>query len=128
MKKILPGITGGSDLSRLDPEELDRLAAEIRQKIITTVARTGGHLAPSLGVVELTIALQSVFPTPRDRIVWDVGHQCYAHKLITGRLDRFDTLRQFSGISGFPKREESPHDCFGTGHSGTSISAAIGMV
>ncbi len=128
MNKILPGITSGSDLSRLGDDELEQLAAEIRDKIISTVARTGGHLAPSLGVVELTIALQMVFPTPRDRIVWDVGHQCYAHKLLTGRLDRFDTLRQFSGLSGFPKREESPHDCFGTGHSGTSISAAVGMV
>jgi 1-deoxy-D-xylulose-5-phosphate synthase len=95
--------------------------------IITTVARTGGHLAPSLGVVELTIALQAVFPTPRDRIVWDVGHQCYAHKLLTGRLGRFCTLRQSGGISGFPRRSESCHDVFGTGHSGTSISAAAGL-
>ena len=128
MKKILPGITGGHDVARLTPPELEQLAEEIREIIITTVSRTGGHLAPSLGVVELTIALQAVFPTPRDKIVWDVGHQCYAHKLLTGRLERFDTLRQYGGISGFPRPDESPHDCFGTGHSGTSISAATGMI
>jgi len=126
-KRILPGISGGN-LAGLTPQDLRQLAEEIRETIITTVSRTGGHLAPSLGVVELTIALQSVFPTPRDKIVWDVGHQCYAHKLLTGRLDRFDTLRQYRGIAGFPRPDESPHDCFGTGHSGTSISAATGMV
>ncbi len=126
-KKILPGISGGN-LAGLTPQELRQLAGEIREKIISTVSRTGGHLAPSLGVVELTIALQSVFPTPRDKIIWDVGHQCYAHKLLTGRLDRFDTLRQYRGIAGFPRPDESPHDCFGTGHSGTSISAAAGIV
>jgi 1-deoxy-D-xylulose-5-phosphate synthase len=127
-KKILPGISGGKDLARLTPGQMEGLAAEIREVIIATVSRTGGHLAPSLGVVELTIALHSVFPTPGDKIIWDVGHQCYAHKLLTGRLDRFDTLRQYGGLSGFPRRGESPHDCFGTGHSGTSISAAVGMV
>jgi len=127
-RKILDGIASGADLARLTPGELEQLAAEIRETIITTVARTGGHLAPSLGVVELTLALHTVFPTPRDKIVWDVGHQCYAHKLLTGRRERFDTLRQYGGISGFPKRTESPHDSFGTGHSGTSISAANGMV
>jgi 1-deoxy-D-xylulose-5-phosphate synthase len=127
-RKILDGIASGADLARLTPGELEQLAAEIRETIITTVARTGGHLAPSLGVVELTLALHTVFPTPRDKIVWDVGHQCYAHKLLTGRRERFNTLRQYGGISGFPKRTESPHDSFGTGHSGTSISAANGMV
>jgi 1-deoxy-D-xylulose-5-phosphate synthase len=127
-KKILPGISSGKDLARLTPGQMEGLAAEIREVIIATVSRTGGHLAPSLGVVELTIALHSVFPTPGDKIIWDVGHQCYAHKLLTGRLDRFDTLRQYGGLSGFPRRGESPHDCFGTGHSGTSISAAVGMV
>jgi 1-deoxy-D-xylulose-5-phosphate synthase len=127
-RKILNGIASGADLARLTPDEMRQLAAEIRETIITTVARTGGHLAPSLGVVELTLALHTVFPTPRDKIVWDVGHQCYAHKLLTGRQERFDTLRQYGGISGFPKRAESPHDSFGTGHSGTSISAANGMV
>jgi len=123
----LARIDAGTPVASLTPEEQERLAAEIRETIIATVARTGGHLAPSLGVVELTIALQAVFPTPRDRIVWDVGHQCYAHKLLTGRLERFCTLRQGGGISGFPRRAESCHDVFGTGHSGTSISAAAGL-
>jgi len=127
-RRILEGISSGSDLDRLSQEDLETLAQEIREVIISTVARTGGHIAPSLGVVELTLALHAVFPTPRDKIIWDVGHQCYAHKLITGRLDRFNTLRQYGGISGFPKRSESEHDAFGTGHSGTSISAANGMV
>jgi 1-deoxy-D-xylulose-5-phosphate synthase len=125
---MLPQINGGGDLQRFSQEELERLAEEIRETIISTVSRTGGHLAPSLGVVELTIALHAVFDTPRNKIIWDVGHQCYAHKLLTGRWKRFDTLRQYRGLSGFPRPEESPHDCFGTGHSGTSISAAIGMV
>ncbi len=124
---LLARIDAGTKVATLTHEELERLAAEIRAIIIATVARTGGHLAPSLGVVELTIALQAVFPTPRDRIVWDVGHQCYAHKLLTGRLERFCTLRQEGGISGFPRRSESCHDVFGTGHSGTSISAAAGL-
>jgi 1-deoxy-D-xylulose-5-phosphate synthase len=124
---LLSRVDAGTPVASLTPEELDRLAAEIRETIIATVSRTGGHLAPSLGVVELTIALQAVFPTPRDRIVWDVGHQCYAHKLLTGRLERFCTLRQGGGLSGFPRRSESCHDVFGTGHSGTSISAAAGL-
>jgi len=126
-QELLTRIDAGTPVSALTHEEQERLAAEIREVIIATVARTGGHLAPSLGVVELTIALQAVFPTPRDRIVWDVGHQCYAHKLLTGRLARFCTLRQSGGISGFPRRSESCHDVFGTGHSGTSISAAAGL-
>jgi len=124
---LLTRIDAGTPVAALTLEEQERLAVEIREMIIATVARTGGHLAPSLGVVELTIALQAVFPTPHDRIVWDVGHQCYAHKLLTGRLDRFCTLRQSGGISGFPRRSESCHDVFGTGHSGTSISAAAGL-
>jgi 1-deoxy-D-xylulose-5-phosphate synthase len=123
----LARVDAGTPVAALTHEEQERLAAEIREIIIATVARTGGHLAPSLGVVELTIALQTVFPTPHDRIVWDVGHQCYAHKLLTGRLGRFCTLRQSGGISGFPRRSESCHDVFGTGHSGTSISAAAGL-
>jgi 1-deoxy-D-xylulose-5-phosphate synthase len=114
-------------LKELKLDELETLAEEIRCKIIETVARNGGHLASSLGVVELTIALHRVLDTPSDKIVWDVGHQAYAHKLLTGRLDRFHTLRQFGGISGFPKREESPYDAFDVGHSSTSISAALGM-
>jgi 1-deoxy-D-xylulose-5-phosphate synthase len=124
---LLARIDAGTPVAALTLEEQERLAAEIREVIIATVARTGGHLAPSLGVVELTIALQTVFPTPQDRIVWDVGHQCYAHKLLTGRGARFCTLRQAGGISGFPRRSESCHDAFGTGHSGTSISAAAGI-
>jgi len=124
---LLARIDAGTPVAELTAEEHEQLAAQIRETIIATVARTGGHLAPSLGVVELTIALQAVFPTPRDRIVWDVGHQCYAHKLLTGRFKDFCTLRQSGGISGFPRRSESCHDVFGTGHSGTSISAAAGL-
>lgn len=108
-------------------EELEQLAQELRDTIIHTVSRTGGHLAPSLGVVELTLALHYVFNTPNDKIIWDVGHQSYAHKLITGRREQFGSLRQHKGMSGFPKREESEYDAFETGHSSTSISAALGM-
>ena len=111
----------------LPPESLTQLASEIRAVIVETVSRTGGHIAPSLGVVELTIALHRVFDSPRDKIIFDVGHQCYAHKLLTGRREEFSTLRQYGGISGFPRREESPHDQFDTGHASTSISAALGM-
>ena len=106
---------------------LQQLAKELRQKIIETTSKTGGHLAPSLGTVELTIALHFVFDAPEDKIIWDVGHQAYAHKLITGRRDRFHTLRTYGGISGFPKRSESPYDAFDTGHSSTSISAGLGI-
>jgi 1-deoxy-D-xylulose-5-phosphate synthase len=126
-ESLLARVNAGQRVAALTPEERERLAAELRETIIATVARTGGHLAPSLGVVELTIALHAVFRSPADRIIWDVGHQCYAHKLLTGRLDRFATLRQYGGISGFPRRTESEHDAFGTGHAGTSISAATGM-
>ena len=124
---ILEGINGPADLKILGLDKLDELAGEIRKLIIETVSKNGGHLAPSLGVVELTIALHYVFDTPKDKIVWDVGHQSYAHKIITGRRDRFHTLRKYEGISGFPKREESPYDAFNTGHSGTSISAGLGI-
>jgi 1-deoxy-D-xylulose-5-phosphate synthase len=123
----LARIKSPKDIRDLSLPELNALAAEIRQIIITTVAKTGGHLAPSLGVVELTIALHYVFDTPRDKLIWDVGHQSYAHKLITGRQDRFHTLRQHKGLSGFPKFQESEYDAFETGHAGTSISAALGM-
>ena len=116
-----------SALKEMPVEELPAVAEELRQVIIETVAQNGGHLASSLGVVELTIALHRVFDSPKDQLVWDVGHQAYAHKLLTGRFDRFHTLRQLDGISGFPKRKESPHDCFDVGHSSTSISAALGM-
>jgi len=124
---LLDAVNNPQELKKLPPEFLPQLANEIRAKIISTVARTGGHLAPSLGVVELAIALHYVFDCPRDKIVWDVGHQAYAHKLLTGRQDRFHTLRQHGGLSGFPKRGESLYDAFDTGHSSTSISAALGM-
>lgn len=124
---LLKNLQSPAELKKLSVKELEVLAGEIREKIIDTVSQTGGHLASSLGVVELTIALHRVLNTPSDKIVWDVGHQAYAHKLLTGRLDRFDTLRQLGGISGFPKREESPYDAFDVGHSSTSISAALGM-
>jgi 1-deoxy-D-xylulose-5-phosphate synthase len=114
-------------LKELPEAQLPKLAEELRDVIVTTVAETGGHLGSSLGVVELTIALHRVFNSPKDKIVWDVGHQAYAHKLLTGRFERFRTLRQLDGVSGFPKRSESPYDAFGVGHSSTSISAALGM-
>lgn len=124
---ILDNIKTPSDLRRLQKEELHTLASELREEIVDVVSKNGGHLAPSLGVVELTLALHYVFDTPTDRLIWDVGHQAYAHKLITGRRDRFHTLRQHGGISGFPKRDESPFDHFDVGHASTSISAALGM-
>ena len=124
---FLGKIDSPADLKKLNLKELEDLAQEIRDKIIRTVSCTGGHLAPSLGVVELTIALHYVFEAPRDKIIWDVGHQAYAHKLLTGRRERFHTLRQHGGISGFPKREESPYDTFDTGHSSTSISVGLGI-
>lgn len=127
MSRLLENINSPADLSTLSHLQLKQLALEIRQLIIATCAASGGHLAPSLGVVELTIALHRVFRSPEDRIVWDVGHQAYTHKILTGRRDSFHTLRQLDGISGFPKRTESPHDVFGVGHSSTSISAALGM-
>ena len=124
---ILSTIDSPADLKKLSVDQLVQLASEIRGKIIETVAKTGGHLAPSLGVVELSIALHYVFDAPKDKIIWDVGHQSYAHKLITGRRDRFETLRTYGGISGFPKRDESPYDTFDTGHSSTSISVGLGI-
>lgn len=127
MGKILDTIASPLDLKKLPAKELKLLAAELREEIVATCATNGGHLAPSLGVVELTIALHRVFNSPQDKIVWDVGHQAYAHKLLTGRRERFRTLRTLGGISGFPKRAESPHDAFDVGHSSTSISAALGM-
>lgn len=124
---LLATIDSPRDLRRLSLPQMERLAQELRDTIIATVAQTGGHLAPSLGVVELTIALHYVFDTPRDRLVWDVGHQAYAHKLLTGRRDRFATLRQYKGLSGFPKRGESEYDTVEAGHSSTSISYGLGM-
>jgi len=124
---LLSKIDNPVQIKQLSIPQLQQLAQEIRDFIICTVANTGGHLAPNLGVVELTIALHYVFDTPNDRIVWDVGHQAYAHKILTGRREQFHTLRQFDGLSGFPKRSESKYDAFGAGHASTSISAALGM-
>ncbi len=124
---ILASLNGPADLRRLDNGQLQQLAAEIRETIISTVARTGGHLGSSLGVVELTIALHRLLESPRDRIVWDTGHQAYPHKLLTGRLDQFRTLRQIGGVGGFPRRSESPHDVFDGGHAGTGLSIAQGL-
>jgi 1-deoxy-D-xylulose-5-phosphate synthase len=127
MRYLLPTIHSPADLRKLSRPQLAPLAAELRSFLLESVARTGGHLSSNLGTVELTVALHYVFNTPRDRLVWDVGHQTYPHKILTGRRDRMDSLRQFGGISGFPRREESEYDTFGTAHSSTSISAALGM-
>ena len=127
MGKLLSMVDSPQDIKNLDYEELITLAEEIREEIIITLSETGGHLASSLGVVELTLALHSVLDSPDDKIVWDVGHQSYTHKLITGRKDKFQTLRKLNGISGFPKISESEHDHLNVGHSSTSISAALGM-
>ena len=127
MTGLLERIQSPLDVRALPREELPLLAREIRDMILEVVSKTGGHLASSLGVVELTLALHRVFNTPVDKIVWDVGHQSYAHKILTGRREQFNTLRQWGGISGFPKRDESEYDCFDVGHSGTSIAAALGM-
>src|SRR4051794_2264368 len=124
---ILPTLVGPADLRNLTADELERLATEIRETIIATVATTGGHLGSSLGVVELTIALHRLLESPRDRIVWDTGHQAYPHKLITGRYERFQTLRQLGGVGGFPRRNESEHDVFDGGHAGTGLSIGQGL-
>src|SRR5210317_1155025 len=125
MARLLDKIHDPADLKLLSPEQLPQLAEEIREEIIKTVSQTGGHLASSLGVVELTIVLHYIFNTPHDKIIWDVGHQSYAHKILTGRRESFQTLRQHRGMSGFPRREESNYDSFNVGHSSTSISAAL---
>ena len=127
MKNILEKINYPKDIRQLDYNGLKQLAGEIRQFLIKSVSETGGHLASNLGVVELTLAMMRVFDFPKDKIVWDVGHQSYVYKMLTGRREQFPTLRKFGGMSGFPKRSESEYDCFDTGHSSTSISAAIGM-
>ena len=127
MAKILDSIERPSDIRKLSPEELSTLALEIRALILETVAKNGGHLGSNLGVVELTLALHTVFDSPRDKIVWDVGHQCYTHKILTGRKGRFAGLRCCGGILGFPCREESEHDAYNTGHASTALSAALGM-
>lgn len=125
--KLLSQINSPQDLKQLNAEEMDQLAAELRQEVLTVVSENGGHLASNLGVVELTLALHSVYDSPADKIIWDVGHQSYIHKLLTGRRQDFASLRRFGGISGFPKTAESPHDIAETGHSSTSISTAMGM-
>lgn len=127
MSSILEQVDGPESIQKLTPMELHQLAQDVRERIIATVSRNGGHLAANLGVVELTIALLSQFDPPRDRVVWDVGHQTYAWKLLTDRRDRFDSIRLPNGLSGFPRRDESPYDTFGGGHAGTALSAALGM-
>ena len=127
MNSILDKINSPDDLKKIPLEQLPELAREIREKIISVVSRTGGHLASNLGVVELTLALHYVFNSPKDKIIWDVSHQCYTHKILTGRKDGFDNLRQYEGLSGFTKRTESEYDPFGAGHASTSISSALGM-
>ena len=125
--KHLSTIRSPKDVKRIPEQEIPALCTEIREKLVEVVSVNGGHLSPNLGVVELTVALHRCFHFPKDSIVWDVGHQSYTHKLLTGRYEQFDTLRLKDGISGFPKREESPYDDFNTGHSSTSISAAFGI-
>src|SRR5688572_30448412 len=124
---LLNRIDSPADLRRLSRDELPKLAEEIRDRLVDVCSRTGGHIGAGLGVVELTIALHYAFETPRDQLVWDVGHQGYPHKLLTGRKDRMETLRQEGGVSGFLKRSESEYDTFGAGHAATAISAALGM-
>ena len=124
---VLDQLTDPGALRRLPSERLPEVTAALREELLHSVAKTGGHLSANLGTVELSVALHHVYDTPHDRIIWDVGHQAYGHKILTGRRDRMHTLRQKNGLSGFPRREESPYDAFGTAHSSTSISAALGM-
>ncbi len=125
--KHLPNIQSPADIKDFSIDELREVCDELRSHIIETITETGGHLAPTLGVIELTVALHYIYEAPKDKIIWDVGHQAYAHKLLTGRYDRFSTIRQFKGISGFLKRTESEYDVFGAGHASTSISAGLGI-
>ena len=125
---VLEKIQKANDIKKLKPEELEVLAQEIRDFLIEKISVTGGHLASNLGVVELTMAMHLIFDLPEDKIIWDVGHQAYTHKLLTGRKAGFDDLRKYGGMSGFPKRKESDCDAFDTGHSSTSISAGLGYV
>ncbi len=127
MYKYLDKVNSPKDIKDMNVEEMDLLAKDIRKFLVRSISKTGGHLASNLGVVELTLSLHKVFDSPKDKIVWDVGHQSYVHKILTGRKDEFTTLRQFNGLSGFPKENESPHDIFDTGHSSTSISVAEGL-
>ena len=125
---LLENIKKENDIKLIDKKDYPRLAEEIRQFLIEKISVTGGHLGSNLGAVELTMALHLSLNLPEDKIIWDVGHQSYTHKILTGRREGFDTLRKFGGMSGFPKRKESECDCFDTGHSSTSISAGLGMV
>ena len=126
-KRLLDGIHSPDDIEALPEESLPQLAQEVRQELIEVLSKTGGHLGPNLGVVELTIALHRVFKTPQDKLVFDVSHQGYVHKMFTGRLERFHTMRQYQGLNGFLLRTESEHDAYGAGHAGTALSAALGM-
>ena len=125
--KILKNINYPQDVKALDSSELEPLCGEIRDTLIDTLSKSGGHLSSNLGVVELSVALHRVFESPKDQIVWDVGHQSYTHKILTGRKDRISTLRSKGGLSGFPTPKESEHDAFVTGHSSTSLAAAFGL-
>src|SRR5882672_10758347 len=132
LQPILPTIHSPADVKALPEKNLPQLAEEVRQELIRVLSEenpssVGGHLGPNLGVVELTIALHRVFDTPKDKFVFDVSHQGYVHKMLTGRLDRFHTMRQYEGLNGFLLRSESEHDCYGAGHAGTALSAALGM-
>src|SRR5579875_538843 len=127
MGYLLDSIRSPADLRKLSVPQLEALAQEIRERLIITLSKTGGHLGPNLGVVELTLALHSVFDTPRDKFVFDVSHQAYVHKMLTGRCSLMETIRQPGGLNGFMLRTESAHDCYGAGHAGTALSAALGM-
>ena len=126
-KPFLPTIHSPADVKALEEKDLPLLAEEVRAELIRVLSQTGGHLGPNLGVVELTIALHRVFNTPRDKFVFDVSHQGYVHKLFTGRRERFSSIRQYQGLNGFLLRTESEHDCYGAGHAGTALAAALGM-
>ena len=125
--EYLANISTPDDLKKISKDKIEDLSREIRAELVRVVSNNGGHLASNLGVVELTLAIHRVFDSPKDHIIFDVGHQSYVHKMITGRYDRIDTIRQPGGLSGFQKRYESEHDCFGAGHSSTSLSAALGF-
>src|SRR3954469_9125914 len=125
--RLLDAIRSPADIKALSQEDLPQLAQEVRDELIKVLSQTGGHLGPNLGVVELTIALHRVFETPKDKFVFDVSHQGYVHKLFTGRREQFDSIRQYQGLNGFLLRTENEHDCYGAGHAGTAVSAALGM-
>ena len=127
MGAYLEMISEPTHVKKLTVSQLEELAKEVREELISTLSKTGGHLGPNLGVVELTIAMHKVFSTPKDKFVWDVSHQCYVHKLLTGRKAKFSKIRQSGGLNGFALRTESEHDSYGAGHAGTALSAALGM-